>query len=43
MVPAAVELLGDTIWWPSTASGGGEFLSEDVEPKLREDEPAGVS
>ena len=23
MVPAAVELLGDRIWWPSTASRGG--------------------
>ena len=23
MVPAAVELLGDRIWWPSTAAGGG--------------------
>ena len=23
MVPAAVELIGDRIWWPSTASGGG--------------------
>ena len=22
MVPAAVELLGDKIWWPSTAQGG---------------------
>ena len=23
MVPAAVELLGDKVWWPSTASAGG--------------------
>jgi RND superfamily putative drug exporter len=22
MVPAAIELLGDKIWWPSTAKGG---------------------
>ena len=22
MVPAAVELIGDKIWWPSTARGG---------------------
>ena len=22
MVPAAVELIGDKIWWPSTAAGG---------------------
>ncbi len=30
MVPAAVELLGDRIWWPSTASGGGGALHEDT-------------
>jgi putative drug exporter of the RND superfamily len=42
MVPAAVELIGDKIWWPSTAQGGGEFLREDVEPELEEREPAGV-
>jgi RND superfamily putative drug exporter len=29
MVPAAVELLGDRIWWPSTASGGA-VLHEDT-------------
>ena len=29
MVPAAVELLGDRIWWPSTAQAGGT-LSEDT-------------
>jgi hypothetical protein len=23
MVPAAVELIGDKIWWPSTAQSGG--------------------
>ena len=28
MVPAAVELLGDRIWWPSTAAGGGGALRE---------------
>ena len=28
MVPAAVELLGDRIWWPSTAQGGGHALRE---------------
>jgi RND superfamily putative drug exporter len=28
MVPAAVELLGDRIWWPSTAKGGGGALRE---------------
>ena len=33
MVPAAVELIGDRIWWPSTATGG-RGLREDasVEP-----------
>jgi RND superfamily putative drug exporter len=28
MVPAAVELLGDRVWWPSTAAGGGRLLHE---------------
>jgi RND superfamily putative drug exporter len=28
MVPAAVELIGDKIWWPSTAKGGGGALRE---------------
>jgi RND superfamily putative drug exporter len=28
MVPAAVELLGDKVWWPSTAQGGGHALRE---------------
>jgi RND superfamily putative drug exporter len=34
MVPAAVELLGDRIWWPSDRAGGGSALSEEahVEP-----------
>jgi RND superfamily putative drug exporter len=31
MVPAAVELLGDRIWWPSTAKGGGHALREHAE------------
>ncbi len=30
MVPAAVELIGDRIWWPSTAAGGGRALHEDT-------------
>ncbi len=38
MVPAAVELLGDKVWWPSTAEGGGGALrerhSEDAHPQL---------
>ncbi|HEV3002036.1 MAG TPA: MMPL family transporter [Solirubrobacteraceae bacterium] len=35
MVPAAVELLGDRVWWPSTARGGGRALREsaDAEPQ----------
>jgi RND superfamily putative drug exporter len=42
MVPAAVELLGDTIWWPSTAQGGGRALRESAEPERRAvAEPAG--
>ena len=28
MVPAAVELIGDKIWWPSTAEGGGALHEE---------------
>jgi putative drug exporter of the RND superfamily len=28
MVPAAIELLGDRVWWPSTAQGGGGALRE---------------
>ena len=29
MVPAAVELIGDKIWWPSTATGA-PVLHEDT-------------
>ena len=29
MVPAAVELLGDRIWWPSDPTGGSGALTED--------------
>src|SRR5436190_21557587 len=28
IVPAAVELLGDRVWWPSSAKGGGGALRE---------------
>ena len=28
MVPAIIELVGDKVWWPSTASGGGRALHE---------------
>ncbi|MDP9188118.1 MAG: MMPL family transporter [Actinomycetota bacterium] len=31
MVPAAVELIGDKIWWPSTAQGGGALHEETGE------------
>jgi RND superfamily putative drug exporter len=31
MVPAAVELLGDRVWWPSTAEGGGHALREHAD------------
>jgi putative drug exporter of the RND superfamily len=42
MVPAAVELIGDKIWWPSTAAGGGRVLSEDTgEQPLPEPAEAG--
>ena len=42
MVPAAVELIGDKIWWPSTAQGGGRVLSEDTgEQPLPEPSKAG--
>ena len=37
MVPAAIELIGDKIWWPSTAQGGGGVLREresDTHPQL---------
>ncbi|MCW3014018.1 MAG: hypothetical protein JWO02_1110 [Solirubrobacterales bacterium] len=36
MVPAAVELLGDRIWWPSTARGGTHALREHVTPREEE-------
>ena len=29
MVPAAVELIGDKIWWPSTAQGGAQLGESD--------------
>jgi RND superfamily putative drug exporter len=34
MVPAAVELIGDKIWWPSTASGGTRLFHDrgEAEP-----------
>jgi RND superfamily putative drug exporter len=38
MVPAAVELLGDRIWWPSDSKGGGGALTEE-----RPERPAGAT
>ena len=32
MVPAIVELVGDRVWWPSTAIGGGRALHEAGQP-----------
>jgi uncharacterized membrane protein YdfJ with MMPL/SSD domain len=31
MVPAAVELLGDRVWWPSSPSGGSLVREAPVE------------
>jgi RND superfamily putative drug exporter len=31
MVPAAIELLGDRVWWPSDAKGGGRALRESAD------------
>jgi RND superfamily putative drug exporter len=39
MVPAAVEVCGDRIWWPSTSGGGGRVLREAAEPAQ---EPVGA-
>jgi RND superfamily putative drug exporter len=36
MVPAAVELLGDRVWWPSTAQAGGRIREETGEQPLAE-------
>jgi RND superfamily putative drug exporter len=40
MVPAAVELLGDRVWWPSTAEGGGRALREASSPRPSSASPA---
>jgi RND superfamily putative drug exporter len=37
MVPAAVELLGDRIWWPSTA-GAASLIGEEPAPPVAEEE-----
>ena len=41
MVPAAVELIGDKIWWPSTARAGGRLREETGEHPLPEPSEAG--
>ena len=38
MVPAAVELLGDRVWWPS-GPGGGARIIDEMEPEERAGEP----
>jgi RND superfamily putative drug exporter len=41
MVPAAVEVLGDRIWWPSTARAGGRLREETGEHAVPEPAEAG--
>ncbi len=41
MVPAAVELIGDKIWWPSTAQAGSRLHEETDEQPLPEPVEAG--
>ena len=36
MVPAAVEVIGDKIWWPSTAQAGGRLREETGEHPIPE-------
>jgi putative drug exporter of the RND superfamily len=33
MVPAAVELIGDKVWWPSTERSGGAIGEDGLEPE----------
>ncbi|MFL5906331.1 MAG: MMPL family transporter [Solirubrobacterales bacterium] len=39
MVPAAVEVLGDRVWWPSTARAGGRLREETGEQPLPKPAP----
>jgi RND superfamily putative drug exporter len=39
MVPAAVELIGDKIWWPSTAEAGGALREETGEHPVSDPSP----
>jgi putative drug exporter of the RND superfamily len=41
MVPAAVELIGDRIWWPSTAQRGGALRERSREEVQAEAAPTG--
>jgi RND superfamily putative drug exporter len=41
MVPAAVEVIGDKIWWPSTARAGGRLREETGEHAMPEPAEAG--
>jgi putative drug exporter of the RND superfamily len=41
MVPAAVELIGDKVWWPSTAKAGGALREETGEHPVPEPAEAG--
>jgi putative drug exporter of the RND superfamily len=41
MVPAAVEVIGDKIWWPSTARAGGRLREETAEHAVPEPAEAG--
>jgi putative drug exporter of the RND superfamily len=40
MVPAAVELIGDAVWWPSTARAGGVVRADTGEHPAVEPAPA---
>ncbi len=42
MLPAAVELIGDRIWWPSDPSGGLRVLRGEEGPAAGEPAPAAV-
>jgi hypothetical protein len=39
-VPAAVELIGDKVWWPSTATAGGVVRADTGEHPAVEPAPA---
>jgi RND superfamily putative drug exporter len=40
MVPAAVELIGDKVWWPSGPGGGAHAIGELPAPEAEAEEPA---